>query len=197
MPYEFSNTWFDITAKASWDAILESGVKVHRALEIGSYEGASATYLLDRCLGLRIDCVDNWQGAEGETPEQAVEVKNRFDLNIRQALEANSTTNVEVHQKESYIALAKMISEDRQFDFIYIDGSHYAKDVLCDACMAWRMLVPHGIMVFDDYTWRSIDLRLQNSPKIAIDGFVNANIDQIEVINLPPSQFIVRKRSLV
>ena len=50
--------------------------------------------------------------------------------------------------------LSKFLCDlNKCFDFIYIDGSHIAKDVLTDACMAWPLLMPKGLMVFDDYMW--------------------------------------------
>lgn len=32
---------------------------------------------------------------------------------------------------------------------VYIDGSHWAKDVLTDAVMAWRLLKEGGVMILD------------------------------------------------
>jgi predicted O-methyltransferase YrrM len=36
------------------------------------------------------------------------------------------------------------------FDFIFIDASHSKNDVYDDATLAWKLLVPGGIMLFDD-----------------------------------------------
>jgi predicted O-methyltransferase YrrM len=49
--------------------------------------------------------------------------------------------------------LPELMVEGRRFDFIYIDGSHVAPDVLLDAAMSFALLKPGGILAFDDYDW--------------------------------------------
>ena len=44
-----------------------------------------------------------------------------------------------------------IISDINNFDLIYIDASHYAPDVLSDAVLAFKLLKPGGILIFDDY----------------------------------------------
>jgi len=46
MGYEFTNDWFQTKAKPVWDEIMPQ-ILPKRILEIGSYEGASACYLID------------------------------------------------------------------------------------------------------------------------------------------------------
>jgi predicted O-methyltransferase YrrM len=72
----------------------------------------------------------------------------------------------------SVAGLAELIHEERTFDFIYIDGSHIARDVLIDACMSWPMLKNGGVMVFDDYMWAGSPLLLHR-PKPAVDAFTS------------------------
>ena len=78
------------------------------------------------------------------------------------------------------------------FDFVYIDGSHQAPDVLMDACLTFRMLKTGGIMVFDDYLWKAVDGVL-HQPKIAIDAFVNIFSDELDIVLLG-YQLGVRKK---
>jgi predicted O-methyltransferase YrrM len=40
-----------------------------------------------------------------------------------------------------------------KYDFVYVDGSHWAKDALVDAVVSWELLKVGGIMVFDDVWW--------------------------------------------
>jgi hypothetical protein len=80
------------------------------------------------------------------------------------------------------------------YDFIYIDGSHIACDVLEDAVLSFRLLKPDGIMVFDDYSWEFFDNPLRH-PKIAIDAFLEIYANQIEVISVD-RQAIIRKREV-
>jgi len=94
-------------------------------------------------------------------------------------------------QAEYIKGLANKDGKDRRFDFVYIDGSHIAKDVLTDACLAWPLLKPNGIMVFDDYAWGQPRDALHR-PKIAIDAFTNIFGEELVVIHTH-YQLIVRK----
>ena len=49
--------------------------------------------------------------------------------------------------------LSNLISQGHKesFDFIYIDPSHQAPDILTDAVLAFKLLRLSGVMVFDDY----------------------------------------------
>ncbi len=40
-----------------------------------------------------------------------------------------------------------------KFDFIYVDASHKAIDVLHDGVMSFQILKPGGSIIFDDYKW--------------------------------------------
>ena len=87
------------------------------------------------------------------------------------------------YYKPEYVAL---------YDFIYIDGSHIAKDVLTDACMAWPLLKPKGIMVFDDYMWGN-PRDILHRPKPAIDAFTNIFAEEAEIVHVG-YQLVVRKK---
>ncbi|CAG8741307.1 12921_t:CDS:1, partial [Dentiscutata heterogama] len=80
-------------------------------------------------------------------------------------------------------ALTKLNYESKiKFDFIYIDGSHVASNVLADAILAWNLLKDGGIMIFDDYEWDRYKEEY-NNPKIAIDAFIKCYNPQIEIIH--------------
>jgi hypothetical protein len=89
-------------------------------------------------------------------------------------------------------ALAASIAHKKQFDFIYIDGSHLAKDVLTDACMSWPLLKQNGFMAFDDYMWKPPGFKLLDRPKLAVDSFVNMFEDDLAIAHIG-YQLIVRK----
>jgi predicted O-methyltransferase YrrM len=90
----------------------------------------------------------------------------------------------------SQIEMRKLPLES--FDFIYIDGSHMAEDVLEDAVLAWRLLKPGGLIIFDDYVWR-LDHPPEKRPRLAIDAFYRFYANQIEVVH-NAYQLILRKK---
>ncbi len=85
------------------------------------------------------------------------------------------------------------IDSKNLYDFIYIDGSHIAKDVMTDACMAWPLLNPKGLMVFDDYLWTPNARDILHRPKAAIDAFTNLFAEEVDIVHVG-YQLIVRKK---
>jgi predicted O-methyltransferase YrrM len=68
------------------------------------------------------------------------------------------------------------IPNNEEFDIIYIDGSHRAKDVLQDSVLAWPLLRPGGILIWDDYQWCPDDPKYPtwDVPGPSIDAFLAA-----------------------
>lgn len=69
-------------------------------------------------------------------------------------------------------------------DYIYIDGSHLAIDVLRDAVYAFDVLKPEGILIFDDYGWGVHTTDEKQKPKLAIDSFLQTYMGNYEVIEM-------------
>ena len=140
--YQFTHDLFSNNAQI-WRSIFSaSSLQPRRILEVGSYEGRSACFLLDECPTLEeLICVDPWQGM--------AEVEARFDDNILIALKARTTpVRVRKVKDTSLHALATLISQNEKFDLIYIDGSHTAPDVLAElgqrvpSSACWRLAYP-------------------------------------------------------
>jgi predicted O-methyltransferase YrrM len=204
--FTFTNNWFDTTAKGIWNEFLPQ-IKPEKILEIGSYEGASACYLIEKLAcdaEIEIHCVDTWSGGiehkEGGTAETDMRaVESRFNHNVNLAVElASKPVALVIHKGPSDLCLAKLISEGKTgyFDFIYVDGSHQAPDVLCDAVLAFRLLKTGGFMVFDDYLWSEGlpgGRDLLRCPKPAIDAFTNIYSRQLQILSAPLYQLYVQK----
>jgi predicted O-methyltransferase YrrM len=201
--YEQSNNWFE-NHRAEWDTFM-ARYKPQTLLEIGSYEGASACYLIDtlaRDAAIELHCVDTWEGSvehtNGDPPMSLVE--KRFQRNTALAIQsAAHPVNLVVHKGESGIILPELIAAKmhERFDLIYIDGSHRAPDVLFDAVVAFKLLKPGGLMIFDDYLWHDPSIEsfdpLRN-PKIAIDAFTNVYGQEIKIQRAKLSQLYITKR---
>jgi len=204
--YRFSNTWFEDASREVWDNLLGREA-LSRVLEIGSFEGASACYLIERIAALRpleIHCVDTWLGgiehrAGGTAETDMGDVERAFRHNVAFACEmAPFPVALHVHKASSDIALAGLLHQGRAgaFDFIYIDGSHEAPDVLADAVLAFRLLKVGGIVGFDDYWWAE-DLPggrdPLRTPKVAVDAFTNIYIRKLQPLWHPNHQVYLRK----
>ena len=152
-------------------------------LEIGCFEGRASCWMLDNGLaddGLLV-CVDTFAGSEEHDKLKLTDLRKTFDANIAKHKSENQT--VTVIQDTSYQGLARLINDKEQFDFIYVDGSHTAPDVMTDACMAFGLLKSGGIMLFDDYLWTDMPGMLHR-PKLAVDLFVTLFSEKCEMILL-------------
>ncbi len=65
--------------------------------------------------------------------------------------EAGLAEVVEHYAEESQIALPRLLSEGRSFDFGFIDGNHRFDGVFLDLVYLGRLVRPGGILFLDDY----------------------------------------------
>jgi predicted O-methyltransferase YrrM len=162
-------------------------------LEIGAYEGRATTWIVENIMedGGKIVCIDTWEGGEEHVNGEMTGAHGRFIHNVELLMEKHPTRIINAYMGTSIKHISWLIDNHDLFDFIYIDGSHIAKDVLTDACMSWPLLKKDGIMVFDDYLWGDMS-RPNHVPKPAIDAFVNIFIEELKIVHVG-YQFIVRK----
>jgi hypothetical protein len=180
--YYFSQDWVTKNAE-NWQSVLAplAGRPELRALEIGSYEGRSAIWFLENILtdpSSSITCIDVFIGATYE---------RNFDHNLKPF--ATKLTKIKA---PSHIALRGLKLES--YDFAYVDGSHYAQDVLVDAVLTWDLIKPGGIIIFDDYGEEYTGSRKEhNYPKIAVDAFLKVMEPNLEVL-FKGYQVAIRKK---
>ena len=195
--YQFTKDWFN-WAPAVWEQLIphlpgEAGSR--KFLEVGSFEGRSTVWIMENMMvdGDYMLCIDTWEGGEEHGEEDMDAVFNRFRANVQAAREKTGIRSVGHSRETSTKGLAEELIEwAGTYDFIYIDGSHIAKDVLTDACMAWPLLTPKGMMVFDDYMWGN-PRDILHRPKPAIDAFCNIFAEEAEIVHVG-YQLVVRKK---
>lgn len=206
--YQFTNQWFEGTARGVWDQLMPD-INPTRILEIGAYEGASTCYLIERQArhhDIEIHCIETWEGGVEHQPGGYVQadmsaVERRFHHNTRLAIgRATHRVDLVVHKGYSDFELSRLVAAEKQnhFDFIYVDGSHQAPDVLCDAVLGFRLLKPQGVMAFDDYLWQeSLPYGTDpiRCPKPAIDAFTNLYCRKLQILKAPLNQLYIQKLS--
>jgi len=191
--YDFTQDWFH-WAIPVWTQIKPIVKERKSFLEIGSFEGRSAVWTIENMMddNSELTCIDTWEGSEEHVNGELTDAENKFDANIKIATDKHLNRVVHKLKGDSYTALAKLITPVKaEYDFIYIDGSHIARDVLTDACMAFPLLKTGGVMVFDDYLWGEARDALHR-PKIAIDSFTTIHAEKIQWLHLG-SQLVIRK----
>jgi predicted O-methyltransferase YrrM len=139
-----------------------------RFLEIGSYAGSSAIGVIEDILidtSSTLTCVDIWYSPFAE---------KKFD----------DVTEKYSNQIVKQVAFSKdwlNDNQDKEFDFIYIDGDHSAEAVKIDMELSWKILKIDGIMALDDYNYPHPRGEKYN-PKSAIDNFIESvNSEVLEI----------------
>lgn len=174
--YVFSTDWFTHNIN-NWNLILNSfGLydqnRENKCLELGSWEGRSTIFIIENLLknkNSELIVIDSFKGG----PTQ-------LNGNINHTLYARFCHNicmtgymnkVKIVKGSTLVELPKFESEFTDyFDFIYIDASHTAKDVLIDSLNSFCLLKSGGIIIFDDYLASGKPDYLL--PKKGIDTFI-------------------------
>lgn len=189
----FTQDWFTRSIN-SWTNHLKvfKGKENVRFLEIGAFEGRATCWLLENILTAdtaRIVVIDTFEGSM-ESDAHLADTENlarRFWDNI----EEYTKNKVYALIGESQFILRNLPMKEERYDFIYVDGSHIAKDVLQDIVLAWPLLKQGGIFIMDDYNWTFYeDHKL--TPKAAIDTFLDLYSDEYKLLE-KGLQVVVKK----
>jgi predicted O-methyltransferase YrrM len=117
-----------------------------RTIEVGLALGMSALFLCQAVLGragghIAIDPFqrESWNGA-----------------GLRTLRDAGVEGIVEVIEEESQLALPRLLTEGRRFDFGFIDGDHRFEGVFLDLYFMIRVVEPGRLVVVDDMWMPSV-----------------------------------------
>ena len=172
--YTFTFDWFSNNIP-TWDKFIKpfaAKLQGHPInwLEVGTIEGRSAAWALDNVLTSHpqshITCVSKWQDRS---------TFKRFKDNMK-----SHTSKVSIITKPHGTALKLPKLLHQQFDVIYLSSEHHSSHVMEDAVLAFPLLKPGGLMIFNNYTYSKE--RDNRCPKQAIDAFINAYAEQIKVV---------------
>lgn len=118
---EFTKDWFG-RYPSYWQALFAARGwrpdEPHMVVEIGSFEGRSALWILENLLvhpQSRLVCVDTFTGRDD--PQS---YWRRFEANV---LHSPHAGKVEVAIGASLAFLSRFVADGRKADFIYVDGS--------------------------------------------------------------------------
>jgi len=183
MDYKFSLDFWEPDHYKNFEKIKKDLVWPDKPkfLEVGTYEGRTATWLLDNMPNIHLTMLDP-------------DVPENFHHNMKEHLTSGRATWIKQY---SFVELPAMMTTGVRFDLIYLDGDHNAPGLLEDATMAWRLLNKNGILLFDDYlmeirdpwfyimhkefdTYKPFGLTFHH-PKEAIDAFLTIYKGQYEV----------------
>ena len=162
-----------------------------KVLEIGTYTGISLINiikLIPNSIGVGVDMWANYDENDPLRAGSTVSVlKNMDELGV----EASFYKNVGAEglqdritgiKGDSYNVLFSMLKENREFDFIYVDGSHLLLDCYSDMILSWRLLAKGGMLAIDDYLYKA-DESAVDSPFEGVNQFLKKHQYDSKIIH--------------
>lgn len=151
---EFTQDWFQPNNRSmTWRRVIGhlAGQPQLKFLEVGSYEGRSALWVLSQFVThptAHLTCLDAWKG--GFNPQHD-------DAKMR-AIEARFDTNLAPHRErytklkaDSVPGMARLLATGQKFDVVYVDACHEPAQATGDMVLAYHLLVTGGYLIIDDY----------------------------------------------
>ena len=162
-----------------------------RALEVGSKEGRSAVYILNKICNTPdslLVCIDHFDPLRTEAGlERHAKVIHNLTL---------TGSPFRILDDYSIPGLMTLLNEealtdqDGGFDFVYIDGPHEAEDTFLNAELAWRLTRPGGLIILDG--WDGEPASKIHHPTKGINAFITLHEGQFELLH-KEYQVILRK----
>ncbi len=176
--YEFTHDWFSHRIPVL-ERSLHSLINVEnvQGIEIGSFQGMSACWLLDRILthpSAQLVCIDrNFQ--------------QQFDSNIAKSGFATKVTKLRGNADDLLASL-----EVESYHLVnFQDRFHETAYLQRCAEIAWRLLKLGGVLIFKDYSWASAS-NSYNCAQRGINTFLNSLKEQGRILH-QANQIIVQK----
>jgi len=171
-----------------WNHIIKKKFKEFSYLEIGSWEGNSASFILKNFKTKKVVCVDIWDKYDDKHKNEHLRRFKNFEYNLSEFKERfsffkNSSNEFFENNKDN-------------FDIIYIDGWHEASQVDLDINNSWNFLNINGIIICDDYFYGDIIGNSENNlPANSINKFLLDKKDKIKIVCVNNSQIFLQKIS--
>ncbi|KAH9938677.1 nucleotide-diphospho-sugar transferase [Fomitopsis serialis] len=194
--YQFTPTqdWFSFNVDA-WRGLFPRVRSTEpRVLEIGSWEGRSAVFLLtELCAqGGEAVCIDHFdlmKSAAGQ--ERYSKITHNLSLTGKP---------FRVLDEFSFPALMTLLGEEMDnpnpgYDWIYVDGSHEADDTFLDGELVWRLAKKGAVVIFDDYHWDKEPSDSIHHPKRGIDAFMTLHRGEFDVLSRPEQYQVVLQKT--
>jgi FkbM family methyltransferase len=180
---QFTSDW-STRAFADWSRHLSDRRDTQvDILEIGAWEGRATIFFLNYFKRAHVTCLDIF--TLGNEPLFDANVMSTYGDRVRK-----------LKGRSGVLLDGLSAQENREFDLIYVDGSHDRDDVMQDSLLAWRLLKVGGLMIWDDYQIVEVYppgvFTRDQDPKPAIDTFLSWRSGEYELVEAG-YQMVVRK----
>tara|TARA_Y100000590_G_scaffold289197_1_gene325573 strand:- start:219 stop:1031 length:813 start_codon:yes stop_codon:yes gene_type:complete len=152
-----------------WEIIVNKIEKIDY-LEIGSFEGRSTVFMGELNNLNSIAAIDTWEGSDEHNSED-----KRPEISFNKVFE-NFKNNLNIINKPN-INYFKTTSDNffknnkKNYNLIYIDGSHHYNDVKNDFINSFNCLKNNGYIICDDFLWFFYDQPELNPMKAVLECY--------------------------
>jgi len=174
----FTTDWVSAHA-ANWRTWLGHLIDLPcLGLEVGVFEGRSSVWFLENiCTHSEsvLQAIDPW-------PEKSAANRACIEADARH----RDAYQFWGQKSEPLMARWGSCPDGGIYDFVYLDGAKEAARSLEQSVLAWRLLAPGGILIWDDYGWTWKEgaggQKPTLPPSVAIDAFLSAYAPELEVL---------------
>jgi hypothetical protein len=172
--YQFNyNDWFS-NSMNTWKNYLIP-LKEIKYLEIGSFEGRSAVFVGELNNVKEMTCVDTFKGSDEHNNINFDLVYKNCSENLKKL---NKSYNLIKDTSHNFFQ-----RNNKKFNVIYIDGSHFYDDVKKDFINSINCLDDGGILICDDFFWFFYDKIEQNPIGAILECYENYKKD-LEILHI-------------
>lgn len=149
-------------------------------LQLGAYTGDASLWLFENVLThpeSTLTDVDTWEGSDEEEHKDMnwKSVEDTYDEKLKRWLDSGQLIKKKMTTKDFFK------SNDKKFEFVYVDADHHAIWALKDGLDGYSCLNNGGILGFDDYTWGQ-SLPKMDRPSTGVDAFLVCYANKVTVL---------------
>ena len=156
-------------------------------LEIGTFEGGSAMWMLDNVLthpDSRCYCVDNWHDVISRKKSRGGRRKT-----VWPGFEIEYAARKNLEKYGDRVVIEKGDSADvlnawphGRHQLAYVDGDHHYESCLKDSLAVWPLVDAGGVVIWDDFAVKPLASRSRIQVGKAVTDFLRTVYGQYEVL---------------
>lgn len=173
------------------------GIQQPQILEIGTYVGTSLIKIMESIPNSQGTVIDMWSDYIEYCQSDKVEILNKMKENqaeevFHKNIEISGLKGrVKAYKGASGDVLVHFLQTEKQFDLIYVDGSHTLLDSYLDIFLSWKLLRKNGILIIDDVPYNKG--KTLESPYDGVVKFINEHREAMNIIKVSYRVFLEKK----